>query len=136
MFLSRLLPRPALTPGFLERALQQYRVAKQFRINLGYAGDFTNPTTYHEKVQFRKLYGNHRFYAQVADKYAVREYVSQRIGAQYLKPLLGVYTRLTPQILQCLPRPFIIKSNNGCKGHQIIREQDQPDWKAIIAHFD
>jgi hypothetical protein len=136
MFLSRLLPRPALTPMFLERAFQQYRVARQFKINLGYAGDFTNPTTYHEKVQFRKLYGNHRFYAQVADKYAVREYVSERIGARYLKPMLGAYTQLTPQILESLPRPFIIKSNNGCKGHRIIREQDQPDWRAIIAHFD
>src|ERR1700759_3622652 len=106
MILSRLFPRPALTPMFLERALQQYRVAKQFKVNLGYAGDFTNPTTYHEKVQFRKLYGNHRFYARMADKYAVREYVSERMGAKYLKPLLGVYARLTPAILESLPRPF------------------------------
>jgi hypothetical protein len=136
MFLSRLFPRPALTPMFLERALQQYRVAKQFRISLGYDGDFANPTNYHEKVQFRKLYGNHRFYARVADKYAVRAHVTERIGARYLKPMLGVYTHLTPQILQSLPRPFIIKSNNGCKGHQIIREHDQPDWHAVIAHFE
>jgi hypothetical protein len=136
MFLSRLLPRPALTPAFLERALQHYRVAKQFRIHLGYTGDFTNPTTYHEKVQFRKLHGNQEFYARVADKYAVREYVSERIGDQYLKPLLGVYTHLTPAILESLPRPFIIKSNNGCRGHRIVREQDRPDWQAIIAHFD
>ncbi len=90
MFLSRLFPHPSLTPPFLERALQRYRVAVQFKINLGYDGDFINPTTYHEKVQFRKLHGNHPFYASVADKYAVRQYVSDRIGNGYLKPLLGV----------------------------------------------
>ena len=136
MFLSRLLPRPSLTPMFLERTLQRYRVAIQFKVNLGYAGDFTNPTNYHEKVQFRKLYGHHPFYALVADKYAVRQYVRERIGDQYLKPLLGVYRRLTPAILESLPRPYIIKSNNGCKGHWIVREQDRPDWRAVIAHFD
>ncbi|MBS0419860.1 MAG: hypothetical protein JSR66_19265 [Proteobacteria bacterium] len=134
--MSRLLPRPALTPGFVERALQQYRVAKQFEHNLGYTGNFTNPRNYHEKVQFRKLYGNHEYYARVADKYAVREYVSERIGAQYLKPLLGVYTRLTPALLQSLPRPFIIKTNNGCRGHRIVRQQDRPDWQSLIAHFE
>ncbi len=134
--LSRLLPHPSRTPAILERALQRYRVARQFRHSLGYWGDFANPLTWNEKVQFRKLYGNQEFYARVADKYAVRQYVQARIGAQYLKPLLGVYDRLTPAILRSLPRPYIVKANNGCKWHRIVREHDRCDWEEIVAYFD
>lgn len=135
MFLSRLLPHPSLTPRVVERMLQQYRIARQFQINLGYAGNFANPTTYHEKVQFRKLYGNHEFYAGVADKVAVRHYVADRIGAPYLKPLLGVFDDLTPEILESLQRPYIIKVNNACKRHFIVRKGDRPDWQAVVAYF-
>jgi hypothetical protein len=130
--------RPAFIgylPPIMERALQRYRISRQFRHHLGYDGDFLNPTTYHEKIQFRKLYGNHDFYARVADKYRVRDHVSERIGAQYLKPLLGVFDRLTPEILQSLPRPYIVKANNGCKWHRIVRAADTPDWDAIVDYF-
>lgn len=53
--------------------VQRFRVHRQFRRAMGTDGDFENPRTHQEKVQFRKIYGNHRFYARVADKYRVRE---------------------------------------------------------------
>jgi len=47
----------------------------------GRVADFENPRTYEEKVNFRKLYGNHETYAQAADKIRVRDYVAEKRSA-------------------------------------------------------
>lgn len=116
--------------------LQRLRIRYQFRRALGYDGNFENPQSYQEKVQFRKLYGNHRFYAQVADKYRVRDYVAARAGSQYLIPLLGVYDRLQPEDFDVLPPRFIIKANHGCKWHQIVTDKSQLDVNATVRRFN
>ncbi len=120
----------------VKRSAQRRLIKRQFRQHLGYEGNFENPVTYAEKVQFRKLYGNHVFYAEVADKYRSRDYVSRRIGPQYLKPVLGVYDRLTPQLLESFPKPFIVKANNGCKWHRIVRTPMDAAWSEIVRYFD
>jgi hypothetical protein len=94
--------------------LQKARIARMFKQHLGYAGNFENPKSYQEKIQYRKLYGNHAFYASVADKYRVRSYVAERVGDNYLVPLLGAYDRLDA-IFEKLPNEFVIKANHGCK---------------------
>src|SRR5580698_7184009 len=99
---------------------QRQLISLRFRKNLGYAGDFENPRTYQEKVQFRKLYGNHTFYASVSDKYQLRKYVAAKVGDRHLIPLLGAYDRLNKSLFDALPQQFIIKANHGCKWHQIV----------------
>src|SRR3569833_4424401 len=116
--------------------LWRHRVHKQFRLHMGKDGDFENPRTHQEKVQFRKIYGNHRFYALVADKYRVRESVEMRIGAQYLIPLLAVHDRLEPTHFDSLPERFIIKANHGCKWHQVVRDKRALDISATCTHFN
>ncbi len=114
----------------------RYRVHKQFRRGMGMDGDFENPRTHQEKVQFRKLYGNHRFYAHVADKYRVREYVEKRIGARYLIPLLAAHDRLEARDFDSLPDRFIIKANHGCKWHQVVRDKSTLDIPATVRRFN
>src|SRR3569833_3196328 len=116
--------------------LWRHRVHKQFRLHMGKDGDFENPRTHQEKVQFRKIYGNHRFYALVADKYRVREYVEKRIGAQYLIPLLAVHDRLEPAHFASLPERFGIKATHGCKWHQVVRDKSALDISATCTHFN
>jgi len=116
--------------------LHRYHVHKQFRLHLGKDGDFENPRTHQEKVQFRKIYGNHAFYAQVTDKYRVREYVEQRIGARYLIPLLAAHDRLKARHFDSLPERFIIKANHGCKWHQVVRDKSALDIPATVKRFN
>jgi hypothetical protein len=116
--------------------LQRIHVRRQFRRHMGYDGDFENPRTHQEKVQFRKLYGNHRFYAFVADKYRVRQYVTSRIGDRYLIPLLAVHDRLTPAAFDTLPDRFIIKANHGCKWHQVVRDKSALDIPVTVQRFN
>lgn len=72
-------------------AWRRWRIRRRFRRKLGRGLDEQTPWAIEEKDQYRKLYGNHAVYAFLADKFAVREYVAERVGAKYLIPLLGVY---------------------------------------------
>jgi hypothetical protein len=116
--------------------VQRIRVQRQFRIHMGFDGDFDNPRSYQEKIQFRKIYGNHEFYAMAADKYRVREYVAARVGRKYLIPLLASCDRLAPQYFDTLPDRFIIKANHGCKWHQVVRDKSALDIPATVRRFN
>lgn len=115
---------------------QKRMIRRRFKESLGYAGDFENPKTYQEKIQFRKLYGNHAFYAMVADKYRVRNYVTSKVGDKHLIPLLGVYDRLHKSVFDTLPKQFIVKANHGCKWHQIVCDKSKLDIDETVRRFN
>jgi hypothetical protein len=116
--------------------LQRSIINRQFRASFGYQGDFDNPKTYQEKIQYRKLYGNHAFYASVADKLRVRDYVAAKVGAQHLIPLLGAYDRLHASDFDALPRQFIVKANHGCKWNRIVLDKSQLDVVDTVRRFN
>jgi hypothetical protein len=124
------------TEGWLAFARRRRKLRQLFRVKLGYDGNFEQPRSYHEKIQFRKLYGNHEFYALVADKFRVREYVARRAGEQYLIPLLGVYDRLSPDVFDTLPDQFIIKPNHGAGWNRIVRDKAKLDIPETVEYFD
>jgi TupA-like ATPgrasp len=115
---------------------QRWRIRQQFKAKLGYAGNFEHPSTYQEKIQFRKLYGNHALYALLTDKFRVREYVAAKIGAQHLIPLLGAYDRLHESDFDPLPNQFIIKANHGCKWNRVVLDKSTLDVRATVRYFN
>jgi TupA-like ATPgrasp len=116
--------------------IHRIRVRGQFRHHLGFDGNFENPRSYQEKIQFRKIYGNHRFYACVTDKYRVREYVANRVGEKYLVPLLAVHDRLQPGHFAALPKRFIIKANHGRRWQQLVHDKSTLDIPATLRCFN
>jgi hypothetical protein len=120
----------------LSLCVQRWIIGLQFRIKLGYTGDFENPKSYQEKIQFRKLYGNHAFYALVTDKFRVRDYVTERIGAQHLIPLLGAYDRIQGSDFASLPQQFIVKANHGSKWNRIVLDKSKLDVEGTVRHFN
>ena len=78
-----------------------------------------NPQTYNEKLQWLKLYDRRPEYSIYADKYAVRSYIAETIGEQYLIPLLGVYNSVEEIDWGSLPDKFVLKCTHG-SGSNII----------------
>jgi hypothetical protein len=115
---------------------QRRLISWRFKVKMRYAGDFENPKTYQEKIQFRKLYGNHAFYASVADKYRARSYVAAKVGDKYLIPLLGAYDRLNSSVFDNLPEQFIIKANHGCKWHQVVYDKSKLNVETTVRRFN
>ena len=109
-----------------------------FKIRMGYDLDLTNPKTFSEKLQWMKLYDHNPLYTKLVDKYAVREYVTERIGGEYLIPLLGVWDDPDEIDFEALPNQFVLKCNhNSGLGMCICKNKSELDvakTKAELRH--
>ncbi len=75
-----------------------------------------SPISFNEKLQWLKLYDRRLEYITMVDKYLVREYISERIGEEYLIPLLGRWDCAEDIDFASLPDQFVLKCNHdsGC----------------------
>ena len=72
-----------------------------------------NPKLFGEKIQWLKLYCRKPEYSIMVDKYAVKSYVSNIIGKDYVLPTLGVWDRPEDINFDELPQQFVLKTTNG-----------------------
>lgn len=96
--------------------------------------DLNNPKSFSEKLQWLKLYDRRPEYVTMVDKYAVKDYVSQKIGAQYVIPLLGVWKKAEDIDFESLPNQFVLKTTHGggSTGVVICRDKNTFDKKNAI----
>lgn len=117
--------------------LKEKYIKRNFKKYIGYDIDFTKePRTFNEKIQFRKLYDNNPLYSICADKYRVREYVKEKIGEEYLIPLLLVTDRLTEEQWEKLPNQFVAKANHNSGPVQIVKDKSKANKKEIIKELN
>ena len=115
-----------------DKSKEKY-IQKNFKERVGYEIDFNNePKTFNEKIQFRKLYDKNPLYSICADKYRVREYVKNKIGEEYLIPLLLVTDKLTEEQWDKLPNQFVAKANHNSGPVQIVKDKSKVNKKEII----
>lgn len=118
------------------KAKEKY-IQKKFKERVGYEIDFSKePRTFNEKIQFRKLYDNNPLYSICADKYRVREYVKNKIGEEYLIPLLLVTDKLTEEQWDKLPNSFVAKANHNSGPVQIVKDKNKVNKKEIIKELN
>ncbi|MEM6280049.1 MAG: sugar-transfer associated ATP-grasp domain-containing protein [Verrucomicrobiota bacterium] len=89
---------------------------------LGYWPDFDNPRTYNEKINWRKLRSTNEKFIQCADKIAVRDYVRDKLGEEYLVPLLYHGDSISPEQLHSLGDDIVVKANHDSGSARVIRE--------------
>ncbi len=94
-------------------------LALWFKERTGKTLNLDNPQTFNEKIQWLKLYDSTPLKTRLADKYLVRDWVKEKIGEQYLIPLLGVYDSFDEIDFDKLPDRFVMKCNHG-SGYNII----------------
>jgi hypothetical protein len=94
------------------------------------------PQTFNEKLQHSKLFGRERVHTVMADKIAVRSYVSERVGEQVLTRLCwtGVDLRTAPR--ESLPEKFVIKANHASGMNLIVEDRDALDWPQACRETD
>lgn len=92
-----------------------------FRAKMGRKLNINTPVTYNEKIQWLKLHDRKPVYTRYVDKYAVRSYIKEMIGEEYLIPLLGVYHHTKEIPWDTLPDKFVLKCTHG-SGFNIICE--------------
>jgi len=91
-----------------------------------------NPMSFNEKLQWLKLNDRRTIFTTMADKHAVREYVKNIIGEEYLIPLLGIWVRPEDIDFDTLPKQFVLKCTHDCGSVIICHDKYTFDRDAAI----
>ena len=107
-----------------------YRLLMKKKLNL------KNPQTFNEKLQWLKLHDRNPEYTKMVDKYEVRRYIADKIGEEYLIPLLGVWDNFDEIDFDSLPEQFVLKCTHDSGGLVICRDKKLFDVNAAKLKID
>jgi len=109
---------------------------KWYKKRTGKELNLENPQNFNEKIQWLKLYDNSPLKTRLADKYLVRDWIKEKIGEEYLIPLLGVWDNFDDIDFDKLPDKFVLKANHGCAWNIIVKDKKTFDRKKAKKKFD
>ena len=103
----------------------------QYRIKTGNKLDLKTPARYTEKLQWYKLNYRKPIMTQCADKYEVRDYVSNRGCKECLNKLYSVYDNPYDIDFENLPNTFAMKMTVGSGMNYFVRDKKMEDIQAL-----
>ncbi len=105
-----------------------------YLIYMGKKLDLENPKTFNEKLQWLKLYNRMPEYVTMVDKYAVKQYVSDIIGQDYVIPTLFDWERPQDIDFERLPDKFVLKATQagGSMGVVICKDKSSLNTAKVI----
>lgn len=104
----------------------------KYRIKKGKTLDWENPQTFSEKMQWLKLYNRKSNYTNMVDKYAVKKYVANIIGDEYIIPTIHVWDNAEEIDFNQLPEQFVLKATHDSGRVIICKDKSKLDWSQAI----
>lgn len=102
-----------------------------YKENFGKYPNLKQPQTFNEKLQWLKLHDRNPLYTQLVDKYKVRQYIADKIGEEYLIPLVGgPWDSFDDINFDTLPEQFVLKCNHDSGGVLICQDKKLLDLRA------
>lgn len=109
----------------------KWNVCLHYRRIKGHFPNLENPTTFHEKLLKLKIekYNDSALVKKCADKYAVRQYVTETVtnGEELLIPLIATYYSVDDIQWDSFPDKFVIKWNFGCGFNIVCQDKSKLD---------
>lgn len=103
-----------------------------YRCCVGKSLDLKEPTTFSQKLQWLKLYDRRPEYTLMVDKYAVKEYVSSKIGNEYIIPTIAIWENVDDIDFEMLPNKFALKWNHDSGSVVICKDKSNLDIKQAL----
>ncbi len=101
---------------------------------LGYWPELDDPRSFSEKTILRKLATeNTSLFSKLSDKYAVREYVEQKMGSEILTDLYFVGDDPDEIPFPDLPNQFVIKATHGSAMTIVVNNKNRIDIDSIVS---
>jgi hypothetical protein len=97
--------------------------------------DWNNIKTFNEKIQWLKLYDHQDWHWKLCDKVGVREYVSERVGAHYLVPLLAIYDSVDEINFDQLPNQFVLKCSHDSGSAILCEDKSKLNRSEVLAYL-
>lgn len=117
--------------GFLNWVPDKVYLSICYRRIFGKWLDWNNPSTYNEKIQWLKIHNRKEVFTKMADKIEAKNYVSERIGEQYVIPTLGKWDSFDEINFNELPEKFVLKCNHDSGGVIICENKIKLNKKEI-----
>ncbi len=115
---------------------KKVHIKRQYRKTFGEVLNLRNPKSLNEKIQWLKLNVKDPELTLCSDKFKVRAYVEDKIGNEYLVPLIFESKKIADLKPENLPHfPVIIKTNHDSSGGIIVKDKNHVDWNKIREHF-
>lgn len=116
---------------FIKRLIPDSLYLKySFKKLMGNPLNLRNPKTFNEKLQWLKLYNRNPLYTTLVDKYAVKKWVAEKIGEQYVIPTLGVWDWFEDIDFGELPNQFVLKCTHDSGGLVIVNDKSKLNIEA------
>ena len=131
--MRKAIKRPSLilsyfiSKGFFDFLGDKAYIKLKYYLRMGKRLNLSNPETYNEKLQWLKLHDRNPLYTTLVDKYAVKEYIKNTIGEEYLIPTLGVWDKYEDIDFDKLPNQFVLKTTHDSGTYIICRDKQHFD---------
>ncbi|MEN8716906.1 MAG: ATP-grasp fold amidoligase family protein [Verrucomicrobiales bacterium] len=126
------LPFKKVNRFFAQLRPTRIRVRKRYRAVFGVDPNLSNPSTFNEKLQWRKLHDRNPLMITCADKFGVRGWVKDTVGEEFLIPLLATVDNADEIPWDTLPEAFVIKAAHGSGWNHIVFNKNDCDREKIV----
>lgn len=116
--------------GFYDNMDDEKYLKRKYKACMGKELHLDSPQTFNEKLQWLKLYDRKPEYTTMVDKYAVKKYVADIIGEEYIIPTLGVWNHFDEIDFDKLPNQFVLKCTHDSGGIVICKDKKKLDLKS------
>lgn len=99
--------------GFFKGMDDEKYLKKMYKSKFKMPLDLEHPKAYTAKLQWLKLHDRKDIYSVFADKVAVRDYIAEKLGNDYLVPAIAVYNSVDEIDWNDLPQRFVLKCSHG-----------------------
>lgn len=125
------LPFEKINRFFAQLRGSKSRIRKRFKRKFGYFPNLDDPRTFNEKIQWRKLHDHNPLMITCSDKFAVRGWVTDKVGPQYLVPLIATVDSADDIPWESLPEAFVIKASHGSGWTRVVFDKSECDREQI-----
>ena len=124
-FYFLLLPIKKLKDRVLfNKILDKRFIIKKYKNKFDYTPNIDSPSTFNEKIQHLKIFNRDTYRTQCVDKYRVRPIIEEKIGKEYLIPLVKQLDNVNELSVELIPDyPVIIKANHASGKVFIIKSK-------------
>lgn len=109
--------------GFTNWIPDELHLKAMYRAKTGLKLNLDRPSTYNEKLQWIKLHDRNPVYNILVDKYRVKQWVAERIGAEHVTQTFATWQSEQDIDISNLPDRFVLKTNHDCGGVVICKDR-------------
>ncbi len=105
--------------------MKKHYIEQKAYKQMKYFPNLDHPKSFNEKLLWLALNYKNPIHHIASDKALAKEWISQRIGEEYVVPMLGAYNNVNDIDFDALPNRFVMKANEGWGADQVIIVKDK-----------